>query len=167
MTDPVHVLSVEDNVLVSEAIGRKLAGDPRFFFLGAVSSLSELRDKAVGGPPMVVCMDLHIPGEDTLAMIRMLREEAPLARVVMLSGWLGLDSIQAVIDAGAWGYISKADDSREIVDALIQVAAGRFVLGSSVRAVYPGPNASASAAAEVVIPQRGFLNRLLRGRPKP
>jgi DNA-binding NarL/FixJ family response regulator len=168
---PISVLSVEDNLLVSDALERKLAGDARFVFLGAVSTLADLRAKSLGHPPMVVCMDYHIPGQDAVAMIRMLRDEAPQARVLVLSGGLGHDTIKAVVDAGAWGYITKADESREIVDALFQVAQGKFVLGSNVRHLYPdvGELRAAANQSDQAVPtvRKGLWTRLLGGQRDP
>lgn len=126
---PIAVLSVEDNELVADAIGRKLCSDPDFEWLGWVSSVDGLRASVARQQPDVVCMDLDIPGQDALQMIRLLKAISPNSRVLILSGHLRRELIHHAVDAGAWGYLSKAEESRLIVDSIRRVAAGEFVLG--------------------------------------
>lgn len=126
---PVRVLCVEDNELVADALARKLTRDPDFEWLGWVRDSVELMRVTTDRNPHVVCMDLDVPGQDTLGMIRQLAEQAPNTRVLILTGHLREDLVNKAVDAGAWGYLSKAEDSRVIVDSIKRVAAGEFVLG--------------------------------------
>ena len=127
--DSIRVMSVEDNELVAEAIGRKLSKDPRFEWLGWVNNQPALLSKAVERSPNVVCMDLDIPGQDALVMIRSLKEACPSCRVLVLTGHVREEFVNRAVDAGAWGYLSKAEESRVIVESIRRVAAGEFVLG--------------------------------------
>jgi DNA-binding NarL/FixJ family response regulator len=120
---------MEDNELVADAIGRKLTRDERFEWLGWVSTRAELISAVVERKPDVICMDLDIPGQDTLELIRDLRSQSPTTRVLVLTGHLREDFVNRTVDAGAWGYLSKAEESRVIVDSIRRVAKGEFVLG--------------------------------------
>lgn len=128
-TSPIRVLCVEDNELVAEAIGRKLSKDQRFEWLGWVNTAPSLHDMAIAVKPDVVCMDLDIPGQDVLEMIRWLKDASPNSRVLVLTGHVREEFVNQTVDAGAWGYLSKAEDSRIIVESIRRVAAGEFVLG--------------------------------------
>lgn len=134
----IKVLCVEDNQLVAEALQRKLEGDPAFTWLGWADSQSALLERIAGQTPDVVCMDLDLPGEDTFAMIQMLKERCPAARVLILTGHVRVDHIDRAIDAGVWGYLSKAEESKVIIDSIRQVADGNFVLGTHTREVREG-----------------------------
>lgn len=127
--EPISVLCVEDNELVGGAIGRKLERDPSFRWLGWVSTSAALYEAMDRSPAHVLCMDLDIPGEDTLEMIRQVKSRWPNSRVMILSGHVSADYIDRAVQAGASGYLSKAEDSRTIVNALQRVASGAFVLG--------------------------------------
>lgn len=135
-TGPVRVLCVEDNKLVADAMKRKLDPADGFEWVGWASNVDELIAAAARTPPDVVCMDLDIPGQDTFAMIRRLGQAAPSARVLVLSGHVRTDYIDRALDAGAWGYLSKGEDSAVIVDAIRRVAAGEFVLGKLTQVEY-------------------------------
>ncbi|MBX3381781.1 MAG: response regulator transcription factor [Phycisphaeraceae bacterium] len=126
---PIKVLCVEDNALVGEVLARKLDGNPDFVWLGWVSSSEELFKKVAEVAPDVVCMDLSMPGEDAFAMIEELRTRAPNSRVMILSGHSSQQLVEQAIDAGAWGFLSKAEDSRMIIQSLKSVAAGKPVFG--------------------------------------
>ncbi len=147
--NPIRVVSVEDNPLVGEAIGRKLKGNPDFEWLGWVDNAQALYDIARKSAPDIVCMDLDIPGQNAFEMIRELQNVSPRSRVLILSGHVNSDFIDQAVNAGAWGYLSKAEDSRIIVDTFRQIAAGNFVIGRlndhSRRPVPETPRASEPA----------------------
>ena len=160
---PIRVLCVEDNQLVAEAIGRKLSGDSDFIWLGWVDSEESLLAKVEESPPDVVCMDLDIPGQDAFGMIRSLKERSPQSRVLILSGHVHADYIDQAVDAGAWGYLSKAEESRVIVDAFRRVAAGSFVLGRLSQNEWKSPPSQSPGRPPQVTqpePKPSFWNRL-------
>lgn len=148
VSEPIRVLCVEDNQLVAEAIARKLHGHGEFEWLGWVNSAAALTEKITQTCPTVVCMDLDIPGEDTFAMVRSVGERCPAARVLMLTGHVRQDYIDRALSAGAWGYLSKGEESRVIIDGIRRVAAGEFVLGTIARDGFHGsrPNPQPPAA---------------------
>lgn len=133
---PLRVICVEDNELVAGALERKLARSEGFEWLGWVRDAESLQQIVLANRPDVVCMDLDIPGQDTFKMIRDLGKRCPTARVLMLSGHLRDDDIQRAIDAGAWGYLSKGEDSAVIVAGIRRVAAGEVVMGTIAKAFF-------------------------------
>lgn len=134
---PIRVLCVEDNKYVADAIERKLCDDDRFEYVGWASNRNQVESALGNNPPAVVCLDYNIPGLDTIDLIKLIGLRSPGTRVMMLSG----DSRESVVDqavkAGAWGYLSKAECSADIVSAIWRVAHGEFVLSSHVLATAP------------------------------
>jgi DNA-binding NarL/FixJ family response regulator len=123
---PIGVMSVEDNQLVADVLARRLTTDSRFRWLGCVSDADSLLTAVASDPPDVVCMDVDVPGQDPFAMIRALAEHCPTARVLMLSGHTQARLIEEAMEAGAWGYLSKADQPAAIVDNICRVARGEL-----------------------------------------
>ncbi|MBS0186663.1 MAG: response regulator transcription factor [Planctomycetes bacterium] len=159
MPSAIRVMCVEDNELVADVLARKLSGDPAFVWLGWVSDAQALCEKAASENPHVVCMDLHMPGQDAVDMIRRLSRCAPGARVMILSGHDAPESVRAVADAGAWGYLSKAEDSRAIIEAIRRVAAGEKMFGA-----YAAMMARVDTASSIDIKPPGFLQRVFGRR---
>lgn len=133
---PIGVLSVEDNQLVADVLARRLATDSRFRWLGCVSDVNGLLAAVSADPPDVVCMDVDVPGQDPFAMIRALAEHCPSARVLMLSGHTQTRLIEEAMEAGAWGYLSKADQPAVIVDNICRVARGELAFSEQTLIEY-------------------------------
>ena len=78
--------------------------------------------------PDVVVLDLHLPGTSATALLRRLLDHDPKARVAIFS--TNDDPLLAaqLIEAGAKGFVSKAEDPIYIVTAMREVAAGNFYM---------------------------------------
>lgn len=120
----IKVLCVEDNPYVGDAIARKLDGNPEFAWLGCVDSSAALFAAVAETPPDVICMDLNIPGEDAFAMIEQLRTRSPSSRVMILTGHISQKLVEDARASGASGFLSKAEESRLIIQAIKKIAAG-------------------------------------------
>ncbi len=83
--------------------------------------------------PEVVLMDLGMPNMDGVEATRQIREQAPEVRVVALTGFDDDESIVAVLQAGASGYLTK-DAGREAILHAVQAARlNQSVLDTSVQ----------------------------------
>lgn len=156
MPTPIKVLCVEDNALVADAMARKLKDNPDFIWLGWVSTSAELFQKVAEHSPDVICMDLDIPGENAFDMIEALRTRSPASRVMLLSGHCNQSLVEKARSAGAWGYVSKAEESRLIVESIKRIAGGAMAFGrfGDVAGKVPKPTdrAAAALATEIQTP---------------
>jgi DNA-binding NarL/FixJ family response regulator len=133
---PIGVMSVEDNELVADVLARRLANDERFRWLGCVSDIDSLLSAAAADPPDVVCMDVDMPGQDAFTMIRTLAGQCPNTRVLILSGHTQPMLIEEAMEAGAWGYLSKADQPAHIVEGICRVARGELAFSEQTLIEY-------------------------------
>jgi two-component system invasion response regulator UvrY len=163
-TDAIRVVCVEDNQLVSGAIARKLDGREGFEWLGSAETREAFLKLIDETSPTVVCMDFAMPGQDPFVMMEDLASRHPECRVLFLSGYVTHECIERAISAGAWGYLSKGDDPRIIVESIQRVAAGSFVLGDIARQHYRGavPARGKPPLPRVEIPKQSTGFRALR-----
>ncbi|HZW10165.1 MAG TPA: response regulator transcription factor [Phycisphaerales bacterium] len=133
---PIGVMSVEDNELVADVLARRLAHDDRFRWLGCVSDIDSLLTAVAADPPDVVCMDVDMPGQDPFTMIRALADRSPGSRVLILSGHTQPTLIEEAMEAGAWGYLSKADQPAHIVEGICRVARGELAFSEQTLIEY-------------------------------
>jgi DNA-binding response OmpR family regulator len=100
----------------------------------AVADGSAMREAIARQVPDVVLLDLHLPGEDGLALARHLREHHDLG-ILMVTG--AADPIDRIVglEVGADDYIAKPFDPREL----------RARIKSVLRRLRPRPAASAPA----------------------
>lgn len=133
--NPIRILCVDDNELVCGALERKFTTDRGFEWCGSLPDASRLLEWAKEHRPNVVLLDVDMPGPDPVVVLRKLSTSLPEVRTVVLSGHISQSLLDRVFAAGAWGYLSKGDDSTTIVDSVRRVASGEFVLGPEVQVV--------------------------------
>jgi DNA-binding NarL/FixJ family response regulator len=116
-------------------------------------------------------VDLNMPGSPGLAGIGEFRARFPVIPLVVLSASESARDIQAVLDAGALGYIPKASPQAEMLAALHCVLDGDVYVPPLLHDAHPGLHASAVAGLSALA-QTGLTTRqtevlrlLLKGTP--
>ena len=132
---PISLLCVDDNVLLGKALARCITAEPALKWLGAVSDGAEVITTATRLRPDVILMDIDMPGFDTFAIVEQLGTALPDTRVVMLSGHVDRDYLKRALDSGAWGYLSKAEETAVLIDGVHRAARGEIVLGKEIEAL--------------------------------
>ena len=102
---PVHVLPVDDD----PEIRAVLVGhcNKRGWPVDAVADGLEALTIATRVPLEIVVTDLEMPGLGGIELIRRLRLEQPMARVIVMSGHATLDSAMECLSEGAFTMIAK------------------------------------------------------------
>lgn len=131
----IRVLCVDDNPLVARALQRRIAQEPGLEWAGCVGDGDSISAAVRAVAPHVVLMDIDMPGVDTFAIAARLVSELPSVRIIMFSGHVRPEYIDRAMDAGAWGYLSKNEETAVLIDGIRRVAAGEFVLSHEVQAV--------------------------------
>jgi DNA-binding NarL/FixJ family response regulator len=127
-----RVLCVDDNDWVGESVARVLRRRAEYVWAGWLPSPEGLIDRLTACPDAVVFLDVDMPGHDSFEIVADIARRFPAARVIMLSGHLRLELIDRALASGAWGYVSKNDDTDAIVAAIGNVVAGRIALSPAV-----------------------------------
>src|ERR1700746_1791950 len=73
--------------------------------------------------PDVVLMDLQMPEMNGLDALMAIRDEAPEARIIMLTTYAGDVQVLRAIKAGARGYLLKSALHRELLETIRAVHA--------------------------------------------
>lgn len=121
----MKILLADDHMLVREGLKPFLAGLARKVqFVEAWDAASLMAAVLAHADLDLVLVDLHMPGMQGVQSIARLRDESPALPVVVLSGVEIADQIEAVLHAGASGYIPKSSGADVMVSALRLVLAG-------------------------------------------
>ena len=119
------VLLVDDHPVVRQGISRILAAEIADLSLAEAvdgpSAMEELRER----PPHLVLLDLSLPGDSGLSLLRRIRREFPSTPVMIVSMHPADQFAQRALDAGAVGYVAKDSDPQDLVDAVRSALAGR------------------------------------------
>jgi two-component system response regulator DegU len=78
-------------------------------------------------PPFIVLMDLTMPGLDPLEATRTIVSRWPSIRVLICSAHEKESVLDAAVEAGAWGVVSKHRGHEEIIAAIRAVGNGQAV----------------------------------------
>ena len=123
----IRLAVIDDHPAIATAIAAALVDRPDLVLVGtAATSAAGLELVERERPDVVVC-DLWLDGEPGgLDVLKRLTAEAAAdrPRVLILSGFDQPSFLRAAWEGGAAGYVSKASDVGEIVDAIEAVARG-------------------------------------------
>jgi DNA-binding NarL/FixJ family response regulator len=78
----------------------------------------------VQNKPDVTVIDIKLPDVSGFELMRQIRKENPDARIIMFSMNDDPAFVVRAVEMGAQGYLSKSDDPRLFVKAVLKVAAG-------------------------------------------
>ena len=99
-----RVLVVDDHEVFSDALEAFLGRQPDIAVVGSARDADEAMT-LLGKEPHVVLMDLDMPGTDGIEATRRIRDAAPDAKVVLVTGVERPDAIAKAMSAGACGYV--------------------------------------------------------------
>ncbi len=126
---PFSVMCIDDNVLLIDALERRLNMEPGFQALYRVDDPTTAVESAVRLRPSVILLDFDLPGgADALEVLRQLVTRLPQSRVLVFTGYPTGDLVRRSMSGGAWGFVSKGTTSDRLIGAIRQVVAGQAVI---------------------------------------
>ena len=122
MTANLNVLVVDDSADLRELISLVIERHPAGWqVVGTAGEGQEGVDEARARQPDLVLLDIAMPIMDGMQALPLIREAAPNAVVVMLSGYPFATAGQGAINAGAHGYLEKSDLVRSLIPRLERI----------------------------------------------
>jgi DNA-binding NarL/FixJ family response regulator len=136
----IRVMLVDDHAIVRTGLKAVLAAAPEVEVVGEASGGTEAVALLARAPADVVVMDISMAEGDGIGATRAItRGNAGAPRVLVLTMHAEEAYLEAVLDAGASGYLMKSTADRELVDAVRAVARGElFVRPSAARVLAQG-----------------------------
>ncbi len=128
------IIIAEDHPFVREGIRSYLTSSTHHTVvaecstgLAAIAAVNEHR-------PDVLLVDLRLPEMDGLEVIRRVKEEHPLVRMIVVSMHAGSAYVTRAVRNGAHGYLLKNSDINELSEAIEVVHQGGSWFSSSIAA---------------------------------
>lgn len=166
MKQPIRVLLAEDHAVVREGTRRILEADPGISVIGEAADGMEAVDLARDLRPDVVLLDMAMPVLNGAGATRMIRALPRPPQVLVLSAYDDVSYAEAVLAAGAAGYLLKIAHAEDVLAAIHSVAQGDVVLHPTIARKLFGrrqhDNASLLTRRELQALEyaaRGFRNR--------
>jgi DNA-binding NarL/FixJ family response regulator len=99
---------------------------------GESASYSEVREALRTCPCDVLILDLNLPGRGGLEVLASLKESGSSVRVLVVSMFAEDQYAIRCLRAGAHGYLNKAGDPNELIQAVRTIAQGRKYVSPAV-----------------------------------
>lgn len=128
--DTIRIMLVDDHEVVREGVRRMLELEQDMKVVAQASSGREALAQAKALSPEIVLMDIKMPGMDGIETTRLLKQQNPECKVVVLT--LYSEYLSHAAQAGADGYIRKDLRREELIQAIRDVKEGRSPLHLSV-----------------------------------
>jgi two-component system nitrate/nitrite response regulator NarL len=127
------VLIVEDHQLLAQSLSLALTAEGFTVTVAALDSEACILETFEQSAAGIVLLDLDLGGTvgDGLGLVRPLRERG--ARVLVVSGTCDRPRLASCLEQGAVGILPKSTPYQRLVDAVIDVAAGRPIISESER----------------------------------
>ena len=134
MGEPVHVLIVEDQGTLADALRLALGLDAELHVVATAGTAADAVRLARTHRPQVVLMDHFLPDGTGVEATTAIRQELPGTAVVMLTGGATDDVMLAAIEAGVSGYLLKTEPADAIATAVRRAAAGEMLVPAATLA---------------------------------
>ena len=124
----IRVMIVDDHAMVRSGLGAFLIAADDLQLVGEARDGQTAVDLCVETQPDVVLMDLVMPEMDGIAATKLIKEKLPRTQVLALTSYKDQPLVQAVLRAGAIGYLMKDVSAEELANAIRAAYAGRPTL---------------------------------------
>jgi DNA-binding NarL/FixJ family response regulator len=119
-----NLLLVDDHPVVRQGIARILATQISGLRISEAVDAASAFDHLRSTPCHLVLLDLTLPGDNGLSLLRKLRRSFPAIPIMVVSMHPVDQFAQRTLQAGAVGYVAKDSDPQELVAAVRSALGG-------------------------------------------
>ena len=121
----IRVILCDDHAVVRRGIRDTLSEAVDIKVTGEAGSYSEVRELLRATPCDVLVLDLNLPGRGGLEVLASLREAETPIKVLVVSMFPEDQYAIRCLRAGAQGYLNKAGNPADLINAVRTIAQGR------------------------------------------
>lgn len=130
--DPLRIMLVDDHVLSRKGIASLLQDRQDLEVVGEAEDGLEAVSKAQELTPDLILMDVHMPKRDGLEATKIIKQQLPNVKIVMLTVSDDDNDLFQAIKNGATGYLLKDLEPERLFDLLEKVRLGEAAISASI-----------------------------------
>ena len=166
----IKILLVDDQSIVREGLASLLALQPDLEIVGEAENGKVAVEQAKMLQPDLVLMDLRMPIMDGIAASKILIEQVPASKILVLTTFDDDELVSQAIANGAKGYLLKDTPSNELAQAIRTVNQGYSQMSPGIlaKALQPNPPLEKnlndnSAIADLTDREQEVLEQIAQG----
>ena len=132
MKEKSRVIIVDDHPLFREGVKGLVERTAEYRCIGEAGSGAEALALARELTPELMTMDISLPDMSGIEAVRLIMQEVPTVRILMLSMHSNFEYVAEALKAGARGYVMKEATSTRLVAAMDTLSAGEYFLDGQV-----------------------------------
>jgi two-component system, NarL family, invasion response regulator UvrY len=153
----LRVLIIDDHAIVRDGLQQLLRRSFPAASFGEARNSIEAVEAVASETWDVVLLDLSIPGQSGIEVLKSIRTVQPATKVLVITMHPEDQYAVRVLRAGACGYLNKESASEEVVQAVKKVVAGgRYVSATMAESLAAGINMPAQKAPHETLSAREF-----------
>lgn len=128
----INLILVDDHEIVRDGLRALLLGHPKIKVIGEATQAKELFDLLKVKQPDIVILDIALPGMSGIDIARVLQNDFPYIKVLMLSANTQENYIVSAVKAGALGFLPKNSSKKEFLEAVESVFRDKLFFGKNI-----------------------------------
>lgn len=128
----LKILLTDDHAMVRTALKRVLQDVPGIVLVGEADTANEALRQVREQHWDAVVLDLNMPGQNAMSVLRIMKVERPELPVLVLSMYPEEQHAVRALKSGAAGYVGKASAADELVKAIQKVVQGDVYMSSKL-----------------------------------
>ncbi len=131
-----RVFLVDDHPLVRESLAILIGQQPDLIVCGQAGDSATAFAAMLREPVDIALVDMALPGESGLELIKKMQALSPVPRVLVLSMHDEAFYAERALRAGAMGYVMKQETTDKVIVAIRHILQGRLYLSNDLAAKF-------------------------------
>jgi DNA-binding NarL/FixJ family response regulator len=128
----VKVLIVDDHPHVRRVLQEAVSKSEDLIVTGELNNGLEVLKEISQNDYEVILLDISLPGLNGLEVLRQVKHQEPVIKVLMLSIHKEKQYVLRALSYGACGYLAKESATDELVTAIHEIMLGRIYISDSL-----------------------------------
>lgn len=160
---PIRVILADDHLRIHEQVTDILNAVPDVSLVAQASNGEEAVHLCQDRQPDIILMDVVMPGMGGVEATRQIKATCPGTKILVLSSFQDDESVQAMLENGASGYVTKRDLATSLLASIRTTHLGQRVFSDEVAEHILSPDPADADAFDLTDREREVLALIAQG----